>query len=152
MRMSGAGIYLTSSFESWSATPYKDSGGLWTIGYGHLIRPNESYLLTANLDQATGSKLLANDVRLAEMCVSDNLGSTTLTQYQFDALVDFTFNVGCRNFRTSTLFSRIKKSDLQAADDFLIWNKDESGKTRQGLIRRRAVEWLMYSGKEVDLV
>ena len=49
---------------------------------------------------------------------------TTLNQNQFDALVDFVFNVGVRAFETSTLLRRLNEGNYQgAADQFLVWNK-----------------------------
>lgn len=150
MRISPAGIALTSSFEGWRSRAYRDSGKKWTIGWGHLIRPNEEYLLLSPISREVGDHLLRTDMRLAEQCVLANC--PPLSQYQFDAIVDFTFNCGCRNLRNSTLLRRLNRGDPRTADELLIWNRDATGKVRRGLIRRRAVEWNMFNGKEVDLL
>lgn len=150
MKTSPAGVLFISTFEGWRDTTYLDTSKLWTIGYGHLIRPDEQYLLTTRITKELGLKLLERDIRLAEDCVASNTLSFGLEQHQFNALVSFTFNLGCRTLRNSTLLSRIRKGDKHAIDDILIWNRDKLG-VRQGLIRRRACEWLMYEGREVDL-
>jgi lysozyme len=149
MRTSFGGLAAISTFEGWSPTAYKDSAGLWTIGYGHLIRPNESHLLTSVIDELEGARLLQKDVRLAEDCVTANCPA--LEQYEFDALVSFTYNLGCRSLRNSRLLTRIKQKDKRAADELLIWNI-AGGKVVRGLIRRRAIEWAMFNGREVNLV
>lgn len=148
MRISPAGIALTSSFEGWRSKAYRDSGKRWTVGWGHLIRPNEEYLLLSPISREVGDQLLRTDMRLAEDCVLYNCPG--LNQYEFDAITDFTFNCGCRNFRNSTLLRRLKQKDPRAADELLVWNQ-AGGRVIRGLIRRRAVEWNMFNGKEVDL-
>lgn len=158
MRISPAGIALTSSFEGWRSKAYRDSGKKWTIGWGHLIRPNEEYLLLSPISREVGDHLLKTDMRLAEDCVNANwvlftppIPPLSIEQHQYDAIVDFTFNCGCRNFRNSTLLRRLRKGDTRAADELLIWNQ-AGGRVIRGLIRRRAVEWNMFNGKEVDLL
>ena len=73
-------------------------------------------------------------------CVNKYVTYDNLTQHQFDALVDFTFNVGCGNFRGSTLLKKLNRGDVTgAADEFPKW-KYAGGKVLLGLIRRRAIE------------
>ncbi len=92
---------------------YKDSGGLPTIGYGHLLTQSEntSGKITINnvsLDWANGlteeqaDQLLAQDLVVPEQLINTNV-TVDLTQHQFDALVSFTFNVGDGAFESSTL-------------------------------------------------
>lgn len=83
--------------EDFSATAYKDgmSGGvqMYSIGYGHQIRSNESYLLSATIDKDAAYKLFLNDLSPIE----DQINSDAvypLNQNQFDALVDFGYNCG----------------------------------------------------------
>jgi lysozyme len=63
-----------------------------------------------------------------------------LTQNQFDALVDFVFNIGGGNFGTSTLLRKVNASDfLGAAAEFLRWDRLH-GVEVPGLLRRRQAE------------
>ena len=45
-----------TGFEGKRNAAYKDSKGLWTTGVGHLIRPDEQYLITKELTKAEGLK------------------------------------------------------------------------------------------------
>lgn len=133
------GMALTESFEKCRLTPYRDSGGVWTNGWGntHHVDPN----ITITQEQADRD-LLAN-VQDTVDCVNDNV-NVALTQDQFDALVDFTFNVGCGAFKSSTLLRKLNAGDFQGADDqFAVWNKIK-GVPSKGLDHRRAAEDALF--------
>jgi lysozyme len=69
-----------------------------------------------------------------------------LTDYQFDALVSFTYNCGEGNLAKSTLLKKVNAEDhAGAAKEFHKWNK-ANGKVLAGLTRRRASESLLYQG------
>jgi lysozyme len=82
---------------------------------------------------------LIEDLADAEKEVN-RLGEGYLTQHQFDALVDFVFNVGAGNFRTSTLFRKLQARDFVGASmEFKRWVR-ASGKVLKGLVIRRQAE------------
>lgn len=133
------GMALTESFEKCRLVPYKDGGGVWTNGWGntHHVTPT----ITITQDQADRD-LLAN-VQDAVDCVNDN-ATVALTQDQFDALVDFVFNVGCGAFKSSTLLRKLNAGDFAGADDqFAVWNKIK-GVLSKGLDNRRAAEDALF--------
>ena len=77
------------------------------------------------------------------------------TQYQFDALVSFAYNVGldidadniAEGLGDSTLLRKHLAGDYEgAAAQFAAWNKND-GKVLRGLVRRRAAEAAMYRGQ-----
>jgi lysozyme len=71
-----------------------------------------------------------------------------LTQNQFDALVDFVFNVGAHNFEKSTLLIKLNKQDYKgAAEEFPRWNR-AAGHVLGGLIRRRGAERTLFLTQE----
>jgi hypothetical protein len=89
--------------------------------------------------------MLAEDVRRFENCVNDAV-KVPLTQNQFDALVSFTFNVGCGALRESTLLRELNDRDYNAARrEFARWNKG-GGRVLPGLTRRRAAEAKLFGG------
>lgn len=70
--------------------------------------------------------------------------SVTLTKYQFDALVSFTFNAGGAALRTSTLLKKLNAGDYAgAASEFLRW-VNGGGKKLPGLVRRREAEKALF--------
>jgi len=135
-KYSSTGLALTKQFEGLVLTAYQDSVGVWTIGYGHTgtdVKPG----LTITEDQA--AILLAADVAWAVTCVNKSVTSA-INQNQFDALVDFTFNLGCVSLGQSRLLKMVNAGDFAgAAGQFLRWNK-AGGKVLKGLTRRRQAE------------
>jgi GH24 family phage-related lysozyme (muramidase) len=133
------GVDLIKSFEGWMACWYKDAAGYPTIGYGHLIKAGESYKQGSCITQAQGESLLRGDLGTAESCVNGAV-KRTLNGNQFSALVSFTFNLGCGNFKSSTLLSKLNAGDFGAVcSELARWNK-AGGKVLPGLTRRRAAE------------
>jgi lysozyme len=104
---------------------YKDSKGLWTIGVGHLIKPDEQHLITATLTDEQVEDLLKSDLKWCSEAVEKSV-KVPLTQAQFDALYSLCFNIGETNFRKSTVLRKLNEGDYQAAADaILMWNKPE---------------------------
>jgi lysozyme len=140
-KYSANGLVLTKQFEGLILTAYQDSVGVWTIGYGHTgtdVQPG----LTITEEQAT--ILLAADVAWAVTCVNKSVKSA-INQNQFDALVDFTFNLGCANLGQSTLLRLVNAANFAAAaKEFLRWNK-AGGKVLNGLTRRRQAETDLFN-------
>ncbi len=138
---SSVGLGLTKQFEGCRLTAYRDSGGVLTIGYGH-IGPDVRVGMTITSLQA--EELLQSDVASAVACVNE-LVTTTINQNQFDALVDFTFNLGCGNLKASKLLQYVNKRNFaQAATEFPRWN-EAGGKEVDGLTRRRQAEMELFN-------
>ncbi len=73
-----------------------------------------------------------------------------LDQKQYDMLVDFAYNVGLGNFRSSTLLKLLNAGDYRgAADEFPKWVK-ASGKVMKGLQRRRFVNRAVFLGGDAN--
>jgi lysozyme len=141
-KYSAAGLALTKQFEGCVLTAYQDQVGVWTIGYGHTGTDVKTGL-TITDDQA--SILLAADVAWAVTCVNKFVTSA-IKQNQFDALVDFVFNLGCASLGQSTLLRLVNAGDFAgAAPQFLRWNK-AGGKVVKGLTMRRQAEMNLFSG------
>ncbi|MCE9883930.1 MAG: lysozyme [Hafniaceae bacterium] len=132
-----AGLRLIKEFEGLRLAKYLDAVGKWTIGYGHLILPNENYDQPISLDVANA--LLRADLKRTEEGVRNSV-TVTINQNQFDALVSFAFNLGVGNLKSSTLLRLLNEGNIfAAADQFLRWNK-AGGRELPGLTRRRRAE------------
>ena len=132
---SRTGLHLTEQFEGCRLTAYQDSGGIWTCGYGHTAGVDASTTCT----QEQAEIWLQEDVQSAANIVNKCV-SVPLTQGEFDALVDLTFNIGGGNFRHSTMLALLNQSDYNgAASQFERWDK-VGGQVIAGLLRRRLAE------------
>ena len=135
MIYSDNGEKLTKSFESCRLVAYQDGGGIWTIGWGRTKGVKEGD--TCTQDQA--DQWLTEDLIWAIYTVN-RFVHAQLTQGEFDALVDFVYNVGADNFGGSTLLRKLNQSDfLGAAQEFERWDLSK-GVVVAGLLRRRIAE------------
>lgn len=137
---SANGLSLTEQFEGFRLTAYQDQVGVWTIGYGH-TGPDVTPLRTITMAQAQA--LLAQDVRSAASCVN-TVVTVKLTQQEFDALVDFVFNLGAGAFKGSTMLRWLNAGDFKgAATQFDLWDR-AGGAVVAGLLRRRQAEAALF--------
>lgn len=144
MQTSEKGIALIKEFEGCELTAYQDSVGVWTIGYGW-TQPVDGKPIRAGMTikQETAERLLKAGLVSYENDVS-RLVKVRLKQWEFDALVSFTYNLGARSLSTSTLLRKLNAGDYAgAADEFLRWNK-AGGKVLNGLTRRREAERALF--------
>lgn len=130
------GVDLIKKWEGLRLKPYKDAVGLWTVGYGHLILPQERY---GTLTEEEAEALLRKDLIKAERAVMA-LVSVDLSDGEFGALVSFVFNLGAGALKSSRLRRVLNEGEYEeAADQFLRWNK-AGGRVLKGLTRRRSDE------------
>lgn len=141
---SAAGLALTKEFEGLRPEAYLDCAGHWTIGYGHTGPDVHG---GRRITEQEAGALLAADLCDAVQCVNRAVGEAVeLAQHQFDALVDFCFNVGRRSFQQSSLLGYVNQEDFSsAAHQFSLWINVDT-KPVPGLVRRRAAEATMFRG------
>lgn len=143
MKYSKDGIALTEHFEGCELRAYPDPGTgniPWTIGYGHTKGVRQGMVCS----QAQAEQWLLEDVASAEDSIN-RVVKVPLTQASFDALVDFTFNVGIGRLITSTLLKKLNSGDYAgAADEFKKWDI-AGGKVMSGLLARRLAEAGMFA-------
>ena len=139
MKASDKAYALIRRFEGKSNKAYQDSAGVWTIGYGH----TGGVVKGQTISDDEVERLLSEDVAVAENAV--NAQNLNLTQTQFDALVDYVFNLGTGNFQKSTLLKKLKAdpNDPTIYDEFLRWVY-AGGVKLLGLVRRRTDEANLY--------
>lgn len=139
--ISAIGLALVKRFEGLRLTAYQDCAGVWTIGYGH-TGTNVQADLAITGSQA--EELLMRDLHSAEVCVSQAV-QAELTQGQFDALVDFCFNLGPRRLLSSTLLRYVNAGNMHgAATQFGMW-VHAGGKVQPGLVARRRAEAELFA-------
>lgn len=133
------GTEIIHSNESLRLKAYRDSGGVWTIGWGHTkgVKPGSEI----NIFEA--DRLFKQDVAHVERAIH-NMVDVDLSQEQFDALVSFAYNVGTGALHNSTLLRVLNQGKYKlAADELLRWDK-VNGKVLSGLARRRREERRLF--------
>jgi lysozyme len=138
---SEAGLAFTRRFEGLRLTAYPDAAGVWTIGYGH-TGPGVHEGLTITEHQA--EVFLECDIARAAAGVN-RLVTAPIAQNQFDALVDFAFNLGVAALSSSVLLRHLNSGEFaSAADEFLKWDHSK-GRIISGLLLRREAEADLFS-------
>jgi GH24 family phage-related lysozyme (muramidase) len=114
-------------------------GGLWQIGYGHLMLEGEKDVITEEEAEA----FLREDLHWCEGAI-ERYVKIPVTLNEFSAMVAFCYNVGSGKTRGSSIVKRINKEDRPgAADAFLLWNR-MNGVVMQALAKRRARERTLF--------
>ena len=145
MRLSAAGLELLKKSEGFRSRTYLDAAGHPTIGYGHRLVHPEFY--PNGVSEAEGEALLQKDVGEAEQEV-ERLVTVALIQGQFDALVDFVFNLGARRLAGSTLLADLNAGRYDTAGGQLLRWDHAGGEEVAGLKARREAELRLWSGDE----
>jgi lysozyme len=143
MQLSAEGLDLIKKSEGFRDRVYLDLAGFPTIGYGHLIKPRESF--PNGITEPQAAAILTTDVQDAEQAVA-RLVKVALTQGQFDALVDFCFNLGAGRLASSTLLRQLNVSHYQAAGEQLLAWDHAGGAVVAGLKARREAELKLWTG------
>lgn len=136
------GIALIKSFEGFSPLEYTCIAGKRTIGYGHVLDVEESYI--AGVSEAKAEELLSKDLKHAENIVRSKV-VVPLKAHQFDALVSFVFNVGAGNFSRSMLLRLLNEGKYEEIPSQLMRWVYVNGALSAGLMRRRHAEAEMFS-------
>ena len=149
MNISTAGILKLQQLEGISLKPYRDAGGLWTIGIGHLIKPGEENLMKGITDEQAHTLFVKDLVPFVQRV--NRYINVDLTQNQFDALVAWDFNTG--RIHNSTLaeysFAEMINNRESMQRIFQWWSSNyikAGGKVIPGLVKRRNIEAAMFTG------
>ena len=147
MRTNKRGIELIKEFEGLRLKPYLCSAGKATTGWGSTFYEDGTpvKLTDKPISRQRAEQLLINTIAEFEKQLYPLLSGLILTDNQFSAIVSFTFNVGIKNFKSSTLYKILKDNpnDKDIAGQFLRWNKVNK-KELAGLTRRRQAEAKLY--------
>ena len=147
MKISNSGLSLIKRYEGCRLKAYKDSVGVWTIGWGNTSHAKAGIAIT----QQQAETFLKEDIVPVER-VLNGIG-VNFTQNQFDALCSWIFNLGTANFNSSTMRKYIvaRKSDVEITDQLVKWH-NAGGEPLTGLKRRRVTEANMFLGRELYAV
>lgn len=138
MKLSQSGADFIQRHEGLRVEAYKDVGGLWTIGYGHLL-PQDKDWSGHRITIEEAKQMFAFDVKEAEDAVN-RLVKVPLTQNQFDALVSWTFNLGAGNLEKSTMLQVLNSGNYEEVPNQIKRWVYVGGELSNGLVNRRQDE------------
>jgi lysozyme len=157
MKVSDACVEMIKHHEGKRNKPYSCPALLWTIGYGHVLYPEQAklkleerkaYPLRPEHDKIWSDggidAILRSDLTRFESGVLRLCPGAINSQAHFDALVSFSFNVGLGSLQSSTLRMKYNRGEYEAAaDEFVKWNKG-GGRVLPGLTLRRLEEQALF--------
>jgi lysozyme len=142
--------------------PYQCPAGLWTIGVGHVLYPEQAKIPSTidgmarrkawKLEYKDNRKwseeevdaLLAKDVARFERGVARYL-PIPLTQGETDCAISFSFNLGLGVLQRSTFRQALLRGDKVTAIQSLLKYNKAGGKVLKGLDNRRKDEAALFN-------
>jgi len=82
--------------EGFSSAPYKDQLGFLTIGYGHLILPNEKYLAENKISKHKLERIFIQDFKSATKDYRKYLKKNTSNRKDEELLIEMVFQMGLK--------------------------------------------------------
>ncbi len=132
--LSAAGLILIAMHEGFSPTPYLDSVGVWTNGFGNTHDARQVVSVPQALDQLNHNSMSA--VGAVTTCIT-----APINQGKLDAFTSLAFNIGNDAFCKSTLVRLYNDGDsIAACAQILRWDY-AAGKKLAGLTKRRKAEY-----------
>lgn len=131
--------------EGFRANPYRDGGGVWTIGYGFTVTADGQHVRadTPPITQVDAYARLTGMVGRVLALVRGSV-HVPITDNQAAALTSLAYNIGTVALRNSTLLRLLNDGDVQgAADQFGAWIYCDS-RPNKGLANRRAMERALF--------
>ena len=145
MKTSERGLQLIKAYEGIRLKPYRDCVGLYTVGVGHLIGDGtvlpDSWNRTFTIEEV--NELLVADVRKFELGLARYV-NVELSQNQFDAIIDYCFNLGLGTFQRSSVRQAINRRDKASVVRNLLRYNKAGGKVVPQLDNRRKAEALLF--------
>lgn len=134
---------LIAGEEGLRLTVYRDTGGAWTIGWGHLVKEGERFFpygAVKTITKEEADDLFSLDLQAARDAIV-NYVRVPLTINQRAALESLAFNIGVTAFKNSTIVKKLNAKDyIGAAAEFDRWIFDNGVKNNVLVARRNREE------------
>lgn len=167
MDITKAAIELLGALEGFNTKSYQDEGGNWTVGVGHLVTgpQDPSLLLVTGLSvidpaRVTLTPWQVNDLLYIDLksriAQANSLLTRPVEQSQFDAIIDFVFNMGIGTLKNgvpskgkeSLLVAVNEADDVQHMCDVLYQYSTYKDQFCDGRLKRRYVEACLFNYPE----
>jgi lysozyme len=133
---SAAVLVSVAVHEGYKGTAYQDVGGVYTVGYGQADGIKKGDVTDPVRALVKLEQSLDEHAKGMVQCIQ-----VPISQGEYDAYLDFTYNVGVSAFCHSTLNKKLNSMDYDGAcKELLKWNT-AGGKVVAGLQKRRTEEY-----------
>lgn len=146
MHVSTRGRAFIGAQEGLRLKAYRDSGGVWTIGYGHTSMAGAPHVQPGmRITRKDAEAIFARDLLKYESEVMREV-KVPLAQCQFDALVSFTYNCGEGSLRKAVFLAHLNSDNVAAVPRVMLEFDTAAGHVLPALLRRRKAEAAMFEG------
>jgi len=122
----------------------KDGTQLYSIGLGHQIQPNESYLMESTLTDEEVLEIFQKDIENIRLSMNKVI-KVPVDKNQQLALLSLRYNIGENAFNNSTLLKLLNQGNYDGASArFSEWRLSE-GMINKGLVARRERERQLFN-------
>lgn len=126
---------LTLPAEGLVLSPYHDPVGLTTYCVGHLVTKKD--ILKKSYTEEDCMTIFAQDYKKHRAELDSVVKVPYASEWEREALTDFTFNNGIGNLKSSTLLSLVNQGKHKEACEQLVRWVFAKGKKLGGLVKRR---------------
>lgn len=135
-------LELIKHSEGCRLRAYQDTGGVWTIGWGHTGKSVHDGLV---ITQEEADTLLLQDATNAQRAVQQLCPILADKPAKQAAIIDFVFNLGAERLHSSTLLRCITHQQYDAVPAQLKRWVYDNGKILPGLVTRREAECILWN-------
>jgi lysozyme len=140
-----SGLDMIKYFEEFRAEAYRDSVGVWTIGFGTTAMAGAGIVPKAGMviSYAEAEGYLRDTLARFGAKIAPKI-TAPINENEWAAFLSLAYNIGPVAFARSSALKKFNAGDKAgAADAILLWDK-AGGKVLAGLRRRRAAERALF--------
>lgn len=142
LTLSAAALVGIATHEGYFGGAYRDIVGVWTIGFGS----TDNVKAGDKTDPVRALRRAVTELEQMEGQIKKCV-FVDLTQYEYDAYLSLSYNIGTGAFCRSTLVRKLNAKDYKGAcKEILRWNK-AGGREVRGLTLRRQDEYKKCMGE-----
>ena len=146
LSLSAAALIGIAGWESFSPKAYDDGVGVQTVGFGTTKIDGKPVQKGDTITPVRALQQLGKDADVYQQAMRRCI-TVPLHQWEFDAFLSLTYNIGSGAFCRSTLVRKLNAQDYSGAcKEILRWNK-AGGRVLTGLVNRRKSEYNTCMGE-----
>lgn len=137
---------LIEQSEGCQLEAYKDTLGLWTIGWGHLLQPQGIDWTGSTIDQAQADQWLDEDTAQARVLAAQFPNFAGMSDVRQAVLISMTFQMGGKPLTWPNFMAALKDTDYTAAAaagrDTDWWRDETHARAEREMSMLESDEWI----------